>query len=322
MISIVIPLYNKAHTIIRTIQSVLMQTYHDYEIIIVDDGSEDGGNLIVSGYFSDSRIRIIRQENQGVSVARNVGIEASRGDLISFLDADDEWEPDYLKTVYETATKYKDCGLILTARFGQDFQKGIKKAHVPKRYEGRITEIGFFENPYVYSHISACTVRRELLNPPVSWNRFIAGQKYNEDFFFLFSIALHTKVLYIGKCLSVYNGNVIGQATSHNNEELRKEGSLIFHNRIMEEWNAIGCKNKSFLVFMKYEFRHLMKTRLLSRDYLGIITFLDSKCGQKLTTTYERWLYKKEILNHLSVLYINVTKALWRLHGYPIVGKS
>lgn len=93
MISVIIPLYNKAHTIVNTLNTVLNQTYHDFEVVIVNDGSTDNGVEVIKQNFNDLRIRIINQKNAGVSAARNRGIQESRGKWISFLDADDEWMP-------------------------------------------------------------------------------------------------------------------------------------------------------------------------------------------------------------------------------------
>ena len=94
MISVVIPLYNKEEQIADTLQSIFAQTFQDFEIVIVDDGSTDNSVEEVEK-FDDSRIRLIHQTNAGVSAARNRGIEEARGELIAFLDADDEWKPEY-----------------------------------------------------------------------------------------------------------------------------------------------------------------------------------------------------------------------------------
>ena len=94
-VSVVIPLYNKAPYISATLESVLQQTYSDFEIIVVDDGSTDGSAEKVRPY--QDRIRYRRQENQGPSVARNLGIELSEGRYVSFLDADDRWLPEKLE---------------------------------------------------------------------------------------------------------------------------------------------------------------------------------------------------------------------------------
>lgn len=113
-ISVVIPLYNKALYIERAIQSVLGQTLSPREIIVIDDGSTDGGGDIVKT-ISDPRINLVTQENQGVSMARNRGIELAHGDLIAFLDADDFWDPDYLKEIVMLRGRYPDAGAYATA---------------------------------------------------------------------------------------------------------------------------------------------------------------------------------------------------------------
>lgn len=113
-ISVVIPLYNKAPYIRRAIDSVLAQTYSDFELIVVDDGSTDGGGEIVKKY-GDSRIRLVRQSNAGVSAARNRGIAESYGNLIAFLDADDEWTTEFLTTVLHLSIRYPGCGAYATS---------------------------------------------------------------------------------------------------------------------------------------------------------------------------------------------------------------
>lgn len=113
MISIIIPLYNKEQQIEKTLFSVFAQVWSDYEIVIVDDGSTDKSIDVVKG-FKDSRIRIVQQPNAGVSVARNLGIEEACGELIAFLDADDEWKPDYLSTQIELVERYPQCDVFAT----------------------------------------------------------------------------------------------------------------------------------------------------------------------------------------------------------------
>jgi glycosyltransferase involved in cell wall biosynthesis len=113
-VSVVIPLYNKARYVARALDSVLAQTRPPSQIVVVDDGSTDGGADIVQRY-SDSRVSLLRQENQGVSAARNRGIDEVRSELIGFLDADDEWKPCFLETILELAKQFPGCGAYATA---------------------------------------------------------------------------------------------------------------------------------------------------------------------------------------------------------------
>lgn len=96
-VSVVIPTFNRAHVLRRSIASVLDQTYVDLELIVVDDGSSDGTDVLVQGIF-DSRLRYIKQpKNRGVSAARNRGIAEARGEWLAFLDSDDVWLPHKLE---------------------------------------------------------------------------------------------------------------------------------------------------------------------------------------------------------------------------------
>ena len=94
-VSVIIPTYNRRVRLEKAVESVLGQTYPDFELIVVDDGSEDSTRDLISRY--GSRISYLPQENRGVSAARNRGIAAARGELIAFLDSDDWWDKDKLK---------------------------------------------------------------------------------------------------------------------------------------------------------------------------------------------------------------------------------
>src|ERR1044072_1267030 len=94
-VSIIIPLYNKAPYVRRALDSIQAQTFSDFEVIVVDDGSTDEGARIVESY-TDARVRLVTQPNAGPGPARNRGIAEAKGEFIAFLDADDEWLPDYL----------------------------------------------------------------------------------------------------------------------------------------------------------------------------------------------------------------------------------
>ncbi len=109
-VSVIIPLYNKGPYIKRALDSVLSQTFQDYEVIVVDDGSTDDGPEVVSGY-KDARLRIIHQENAGPGAARNRGIKEAKGQYIAFLDADDEWLPEFLENSVLNLQKHPECVL-------------------------------------------------------------------------------------------------------------------------------------------------------------------------------------------------------------------
>lgn len=122
-ITVVIPLYNKESTIAQTIQSVLDQTYQDFELVIVNDGSKDDSVATVSA-FEGPRIRLINQENAGVSAARNRGVKEARGEYVAFLDADDHWTPNHLEEIAALIRDYGDVADVFATNFFRQFADG------------------------------------------------------------------------------------------------------------------------------------------------------------------------------------------------------
>lgn len=111
LFSVVIPLYNKKDYVLRALDSVFAQSNKHYEVIVIDDGSRDGGGDLVEQQFG-TRVKLIRQENQGVSVARNTGIQAASNPFVAFLDADDYWHPAYLEAVAKVISENPDVGIV------------------------------------------------------------------------------------------------------------------------------------------------------------------------------------------------------------------
>lgn len=117
-VSVVIPLYNKAPFVGRALASVAAQTFREFEVIVVDDGSTDEGARVVEE-FADARVRLIRQPNAGPGAARNRGVEEARAPLLAFLDADDEWLPDFLADSVRLLDDYGDGVASVTSGYVQ-----------------------------------------------------------------------------------------------------------------------------------------------------------------------------------------------------------
>lgn len=164
-VSVIIPTYNRAHLVGRAIQSVLNQTYNDFELIIVDDGSTDNIDDIIKDFQKkEKRIKYIRHEkNRGGSAARNTGIKASRGEYIAFLDSDDEWLKEKLKRqikVFKNASS--EVGVVYTGFLVIDERSNeIKRIFTPKK-RGYIYKDLLFE--VCVGTCSTLVIKKECFN--------------------------------------------------------------------------------------------------------------------------------------------------------------
>jgi len=121
-VSVIIPTYNRAHLIDRAIQSVLAQTYQDFEVIVVDDGSTDNTEEVVLSFGSEKMLYIRHDKNRGVGAARNTGIRVARGEYIAFQDSDDEWYPNRLDEISGIMEDRKDIDFIFS--YGKVIKNG------------------------------------------------------------------------------------------------------------------------------------------------------------------------------------------------------
>ena len=207
--SVIIPLYNKASYIEKALRSVIAQTFTDYELIVVDDGSTDDSAINAERVLSESSVphQLIRQENAGVSMARNNGVALSRGDYLCFLDADDWWNPSFLQEISNLIGEFPDAGI-----YGTSYTIVNESKH-----KTRIAPIGVepgFEKGYInYCQVYAKTLAMPLTSISVAIPRavfdemqgFPKGIKLGEDFLLWIKIALKYKVAFLNKALAYYN---------------------------------------------------------------------------------------------------------------------
>src|SRR5258708_18192606 len=131
VVSVVIPVHNGESTIPRAMASVFAQSYPDYEVIVVDDGSTDGTPAVLAGY--GDRIRVMGGVNRGPSAARNTGVRASAGQYVAFLDDDDEWMPEKLARCVPLLDGEADCALVYTLVIKVDQQGRLMPAQSDAR---------------------------------------------------------------------------------------------------------------------------------------------------------------------------------------------
>jgi GT2 family glycosyltransferase len=136
LVSVIVPTYNRAHLVARTIESVLRQTYQSIEIVIVDDGSKDDTEAVIQkGYGSEPRVRYFKKENGGPASARNAGMERACGDYVALLDSDDTWHPWKLDLQIRCMERLPELGMTWTdmQMIGPDGQV-VHERHLRKMY--------------------------------------------------------------------------------------------------------------------------------------------------------------------------------------------
>lgn len=211
--SIIIPLYNKAPYVAKAIESVMSQTFTDYELIIVDDGSKDGSFAIaLNAIEGRGNCHIYRQQNAGVSVARNIGAAFSQGEYLCFLDADDWWDSQFLAEMSMLIEEFPDAGIYGTSYI---------IVNETKR-KTRVSPIGV-EDGFERGYINYCQVYAKTKTSAmplwtgsvcipqsvfVEMNGFPKGIKLGEDFILWIHIALKYKVAFLNIPLAYYNQDV------------------------------------------------------------------------------------------------------------------
>lgn len=209
--SVIIPLYNKAPYVAKAIGSVLSQTFRDYELIIMDDGSKDGSYVIAQKVIKGhAHCHLFRQQNAGVSVARNNAVALSQGDYLCFLDADDWWDSMFLENMDSFITEFPNAGIYGTSyTIVNDTKHKTRVAAIG-------VDCGFGKGYINYCQVYANTLVMPLTSISVSIPKavfyemqgFPKGIKLGEDFLLWIRIALKYKVAFLNKPLAYYNQDV------------------------------------------------------------------------------------------------------------------
>ena len=217
MISVVIPLYNKQNSIVATLQSVLAQTYTDYEIVVVDDGSTDNSAQVVEDFIHASRLsplafRLIRKPNGGVSSARNRGIQEAKYRYIAFLDADDYWEPTYLETQAKMIHDFLNAKMWGTAwgmMVGEEKHEG-HGIRIAKNHRGIVDNYQYFaENMFLYC-TDIVVIDKQIFD---SIDMFDERISCGEDVDLWWRIILHFPIAYTNECLAYYRQDTENRIT-------------------------------------------------------------------------------------------------------------
>ena len=238
--SVIIPLYNKAPYVRKALDSVFAQTYKDFELIIVDDGSTDNSLEVVKEFVGhiddrwiDDRLTVISQTNSGVAAARNRGVKESKGEYVCFLDAEDWGEANCLEERDRLIMEYPDAGLYATNYVY--YKPG--KTHVALDL-GR----GYMNYPKSYLHGEMPVWTGASCMPRMVFDEmggFPVGIKIGEDFLLWAKTALHYKVAFCEKPLAYYNNDIPASHRATRNLH-SPEHHMLFHlDSIEDEINSL-----------------------------------------------------------------------------------
>ncbi len=271
--SVVIPLYNKAPYVRKALESVFNQTFRDFELIVVDDGSTDDSLDVAKEVLDASGIgyQLIHEDNAGVSTARNNGVATSHGDFICFLDADDWWAPNFLERMDWLIKEYPDAGIYGVNYYIISRGKQRVALHIPST-----------------GYINYCDCYRKLQMPltsisvaiPMEVFRTMGGfkphLKLGEDFDLWIRIALTKRVAYLDEPLAYYfqDSNPVWRGTGHltvpeahmlwNLDYLEPEEQTNPHyKRLIDELRTRGLLS----YYLSDKYRETAKTELAKVDW-------------------------------------------------------
>ncbi len=277
MISVVIPMFNVEKYIEQSIQSVLVQTYHNFELILVDDGCSDDTLKLVE-QFDDHRIRLIQQQNRGLSGARNTGIDASRGFYIALLDADDYWAPDKLAKHLHHLNTHPDVGVsYCPSLFVDDNSKLLGIGQFPKLTDVSKQHI-FCRNPV--GNGSAPVIRRSLLNDIGYFGKnkdqyrkmyFDESLRQSEDIELWTRIALTTKWKFEGivEPLTYYRVNE-GGLSANLGKQLQSWQHAVNQNNFRDP----DFFNKYYTLAKAFQLRYLARRAIQSKSKLAGLSLI------------------------------------------------
>ncbi|WP_309733443.1 glycosyltransferase family A protein [Chamaesiphon sp. OTE_75_metabat_556] len=298
-VSVIIPTYNREDLICKPIRSVLNQSYQNFEIIVVDDHSTDDTEKVVAG-INDSRIRYIRhQRNSGAAVARNTGIENSKGAYVAFLDSDDEWLPEKLEKQLNLFQKCgSEIGCIYTGLAAVDKFNQVKSVKSPS-YRGCLRDRLLYSN--CIGTPSTVMVKRNYLDQVQGFDPNMPS--FIEDVDLWLRLSEHCQFEVLPEVLTLYSDNNSGDRLTLNHK-LVVEGILSFIK-----------KHHSRSIFSRSEQR---QSKLSSRDIAESLfdTGRTLLCNGFLIShseaievgrQYHMWSFKTNFLNSKSLLYYAVS---------------
>jgi len=190
-VSVIIPTYNRCNLLTEAIKSVLQQSYGDFEVLVIDDGSTDDTRLVVES-ISDDRIRYLYKDNGGQSSARNLGFVKAKSKYVAYLDSDDLWSSDYLETMVRQLDANEDYGAVYTRIISLHSDGRREELSKPEHYRsGWITKY-FFDSMAYLAPLATCF--RKSACEDIFWDEAL---RRDEDYDFFLRVSTKTQFLFV-----------------------------------------------------------------------------------------------------------------------------
>lgn len=274
--SVIIPLFNKAAYIKRTLDSVLSQTFKDFELLVIDDGSTDEGGSIVASY-TDNRIRLIHQQNTGESAARNRGIYEAMAEWLAFLDADDEYFSGFLEKMHKAIVEHSTIGFVFCNPLWIT-TSGITRKMINSRYK----HFHLIDNycDFLHEHrlagatSSSIVIKKSILQQV---GCFPVGITFGGDTDTWMRLGWVAKAGYEPFCLSAYHNEVMGSFWLNSEGSPSKRRRPVYPDLLISTYN--DWKRKGiFPEEMETSWRRCIREYILVHVY-DLIQYGDKKAA-------------------------------------------
>ena len=253
--SVVIPVYNKEKFVAKTLKSVLDQTFTDFEIIIVNDGSTDKSEVKILE-FKNSRIQYYSKKNEGVAVARNFGIEKATSDYICFIDADDFWFPNFLETMHRFISELPEQKVFAAAIEIETKNKTIPAHYsIPKKSDFEIVDFFDASQKECILWTSSVCIHKSVFEKVGTFDTMI---KHGEDTELWIRIGLQFPIVFIRKILARY---------VYDNRSVSRNSSYFFESYTFEKYALEEKKNPSLKKYMDLNRFSAVIKCTLNRDW-------------------------------------------------------
>ena len=253
--SVVIPVYNKEKFVTKTLKSVLDQTFTDFEIIIVNDGSTDKSEVKILE-FKDSRIQYYSKKNEGVAVARNFGIEKATSDYICFIDADDFWFPNFLETMHRFISELPEQKVFAAAIEIETKNKTIPAHYsIPKKSDFEIVDFFDASQKECILWTSSVCIHKSVFEKVGTFDTII---KHGEDTELWIRIGLQFPIVFIRKILARY---------VYDNRSVSRNSSYFFESYTFEKYASAEKKNPALKKYMDLNRFSAVIKCTLNRDW-------------------------------------------------------